>query len=277
MAAWKTLYEYVRTLSEDRQYRGATSITLKELTQLFVGTEQRPGITGEPPDPSGGSTRCEWSFNPDIWTGWQTKIGAALASASTGTKRDVQSGNAQGGTVHKTNWGGKVANVAAPVRPSSNDHLGSAMDRYDVMMVAEIGTRVNAKGKTVHSAVMTRIAWSPSIGSSDERSARLDALLAGRTPPPLSRRPQGEMPSVSKDDAERWHQQSIARNKAASADSDTKVAGADRSGSGSNSGWKDKLAKHNADYEPHAQADRSAPAEDDPDRLFNPRDLKSRR
>lgn len=190
MAAWKTLLEYVRTLSEDRQYRGTTAVRLKDLQKL--GDE-----IGVQIDPNGGTVRTEHSFDPSIWTGWQPKIGSALAMASTDSKRDVQSGNAQGGTVMKTSWGGRVVNQPAAIRQSPNSNLGSAMDRYDVMMIADVGTRTNAKGREVSNAVMTRFCWSPSIGSSEERRARLEMLIAGQKPPPLPRRPQGEVPTPS--------------------------------------------------------------------------------
>lgn len=266
MAAWKTLLEYVRTLSEDRKYRGSTDVRLKDLQKL--GDEIGVRI-----DPNGGTLKTEYDFDPSIWgsnpgsSGWQDKPGAALAVASTDSKRSVQSGNAQGGVVAKTNWGGRVVNQPAPIRQSSNSHLGSSMDRYDVMMIADIGTRTTAKGKTVPMATLTRFCWSPAMGSADERRARLEDLMAGKMVAP-PRRPQGDMPTVSRDDEERWNAQAIARDKAASADSDSKVAGDMSGGSVSNTSWKDKLAKHNAQYQPSVKQDRSAPDDDDPDRIF---------
>jgi hypothetical protein len=176
MTAWKRLYEHVRRLSEGTQYRGVSDMRLKDLEELG-------DAIGINIDPKGGTARVEYKFKPHIMPGWQDKPGAALAIATTDTKRQVQTGNAQGGTVHKTNWGGTVANVPAPIRRHPNDHMGSTMDRYDVIIVAD-----------TDNGVMSRLAWSPGIGSSEERRSRLEMLMAGRQPPPLSRRPQGDLP-----------------------------------------------------------------------------------
>lgn len=179
MDPWKKLYEHVRTLSESTQYRGQSDIKMSDLKKLA-------DVLKVDLDPRGGMLRTQHKFSPKIWTGWQASPGPALAIASTDTKRQVQTGTAQGGTVHKTAWGGKVSNVPAPIRPHADDALGSRMDRYDVIMMGEIE---GDKG------LMTRIAWSPAMGSSEERRARLENLLAGKNGAPLQRRPQPDNPT----------------------------------------------------------------------------------
>ena len=179
MDAWKKLYEHVRFLSEAVQYRGQSDVRLVDLQKLG-------DVIGVHMDPEGGMARAQHEFNPSIWKGWYAQPGSALAVASTDTKRTIQTGNPQGGTVHKTNWGGRVANVSAPIRPHHNDRLGSTMDRYDVLMIGDI---IDPR-----KGVLTKIAWSPSIGSAEERSQRLQALISGGQAPALKRRPQPEVP-----------------------------------------------------------------------------------
>jgi hypothetical protein len=262
MNTWKKLYEYVRTLSESRQFHGKTAIRLKDLQKL--GEE-----IGVEIDPNGGSVRTEYEFNTSIWKPWYPNMGPAIAVASTQDKRDVQSGKPQGGTIHKTNWGGKVGNVPAPIRPHANDQLGSTMDRYDVLMVAEIEERFNTKGRPVTDGTLTRLCWSPSIGSQQEREARLQALVAGKPPATLSRRPQGVVPSTSRDEEERWAAQKKNRDAADRAASEPSTSDPDdvqqgtRGGGASNSAFRDRLAQHNKEYQPEPRRkDREPDPED---------------
>lgn len=192
MSTWKTLLEFVETLSEARRYRGDTDVRLKDLQKL--GEE-----IGFEPDSQGGTVRTEYKFTSSVWKGWQDKLQTAVAIASTDTKRVVQTGNPQGGTVHKTNWGGRVVNVPAPIRPHHDDRIGSTMDRYDVLMTADIEETVRPDGKTVETAILRRLTWSPSIGSQEERAKRLMAINNGLPPPPLPRRAQGDVPDAPPD------------------------------------------------------------------------------
>ena len=193
MDAWKQLFEYVKIteglISEERSFHGKSAIRLKDLQTLGkkIGVDMNP---------NGGTARTKYGFNPTIWKPWHQDIGVALATASTDDKRYVQSGNHQGGTIHKGTYDGRVSNVAAPIRPHDNDKIGSTMDRYDVLMSAEIEDRVNSKGKLTQDGVLTRITWSPSIGTADERRARLEALASGKPAPHLNRRAQGEIPDT---------------------------------------------------------------------------------
>jgi hypothetical protein len=253
MTAWKKLYERVRALSEARMYRGKTDITLADLNRLLQGDEYRPGITGQPADPKGGMVKCQYEFNPKVWNGWVGKPGAALAIASTDSAKTVQTGNPQGGVVHKTNWGGRVGMTTAPIRPHHNDRLGSTMDVYDVLMVGDVLDEKNG--------ILTQIAWSPAQGTAEERRSRLESLLGGGGPQPLRRRPQGDRPQANKDDEKRWRDQRAA----ASAGADAASAGSQlgqRGGSATNTDFRDMLAKHNAEYQP--SADRSHGTENGP-------------
>lgn len=192
MNSWKILESLLR---ENKQYRGASSVTMKDINALLVGDPKRPGITGVPGDPQGGAVDCEHPFSASIWKGWYPSRDTALATAA--SDKDVTNqyaGRAQGGTTVKNNWGGLVHNQAGKAR-TDFESLPSTMDRYDVYMQGQVN---GDKG------VMTRFVYSPSIGSSEERKARLMALMAGQAPAPLSRRPQPERPEPSRQDVERW-------------------------------------------------------------------------
>jgi len=71
--------------------------------------------------------------------------------------------------------------------------------RYDILMDADIGSRVNRKGQNVATGKLLRFAYSPAIGESEERRRRLEDLLAGRRPEPVGRRPQPELPKPPTD------------------------------------------------------------------------------
>lgn len=248
MAAWKTLFEFVRTLTE-AQYRGQSDVRLTDLQKL--GDE-----IGIDMDPEGGTARVEHHFNPTIWTGWQMTPGPALAIATTDTKRTVQTGNPQGGTVHKTNWGGKVVNVAAPIRPHHNDRMGTTVDRYDVVMVGDITSRTNAKGKEVQDGVLRRIAWSPAVGSSEQRRARLEALMTGKPVPPLSRRPQPELPNPPEGSGSAPEPQNVPRvgQNIKPTPDDDQVKPKTGSGGQASSDFKRRLAAISAKYYGKQQA-----------------------
>lgn len=188
--AWKLIEALLR---EDRRFRGDTFVSFGDLKKLGDAAGFRP-------DPRGGVAKVQYSFEPDILQlgdskgNWFPEAGSAMAMATTQSSKEVGAGRGAGGTTVKTNWGGRVHTQHAPVQPSTNDRLGSSMDRYDVMMTAEFGQRINRKGTPVPDVVMTRVAWAPSIGTQEERTERLQALMSGQRAQPLKVRPQGERP-----------------------------------------------------------------------------------
>jgi hypothetical protein len=188
------------SLNEGRSFRGTTDIRMKDL-QALVDEMREKGIKAGRLAPEGGVLDCGgWPFDPNIWKGFGPQSGAALAKASTDSSRDVYTQHVpQGGTVTKKNYGGRVGYTPGPTRPHANDSLGSTMDRYDVVMVADVGQRVTKTGKTVQTGSLQRLVYSPAIGTGEERRARLEALLAGQTPPPIGRRPQPEVPVPDRD------------------------------------------------------------------------------
>jgi hypothetical protein len=204
MTAWKHLREFV--LAEDRQYRGDTFVKFRDLERLFIGhPERRDGLTGRPPDPNGGVVvpPRPYEFDPSILSlgdrsttsgGWYDDLDTALAFATSQSDKEIQTGTAQGGTVVKKSYGGKVSMQNAPIRAFHNDRLGSSMDRYDVVIVADFDHRMNRKGVMVPSVTIKRLAWAPSMGSAEERKARLQALLSGQRSQQLPRRPQPDRP-----------------------------------------------------------------------------------
>lgn len=198
MNVWNIIESLLR---EDRRFRGDTFVSFSDLRKL--GAEAKFN-----PDPKGGVARVQYSFDPSIFQlgdsqgHWYPEEGPAMAMATTQSSKEVGAGRGSGGTTVKTNWGGRVHTQHAPVQPHHNDRLGSSMDRYDVVMTAEFGVRTNKKGIAVPEVVLTRIAWTPSIGSQKERESRLSGLMAGRLQSP-DRRPQGDRPVPSKRDQER--------------------------------------------------------------------------
>ena len=128
---------------------------------------------------------------------------------------------------------------------------------------------MNRKGVMVPVGVLRKIAWAPSIGSTQERGDRLQALMAGRGID-LPRRPQPEVPGLSKRDLERQadiQRRARERDAAASAGDDEKPSLGTRGGSATNQGFKDKLARMNRDYQPQGiKPNQKAP--DPEDALF---------
>ena len=189
MTTWKLIEALLR---EDRKFRGDTFVSFKDLQKLAATAKFNP-------DPRGGAAKVQYQFNPEILQlgdargNWFDEPGMAMSYATTQSSKEVGAGKGAGGTTVKTNWGGRVHTQHAPIQPHTNDRLGSTMDRYDVVMTAEFGMRMGKHGP-VPDVVMTRIAWSPSMGSQQEREARLKALLAGQSVQPLARRPQPERP-----------------------------------------------------------------------------------
>ena len=208
MTAWNILEQLFR---ESKQYRGDTSIRYQDLQKMIMGdgTPNYPGLKGGRMDKNGAAFDTDYGFTPSIWGKWYPSQDPALTMAS--TDKDVvgqYAGRPQGGTIHKANWGGKVSNVPGKAR-GDFERMHSAMDRYDILMQGEVTktTKVNPKtGQTqeVEKGRLYRVAYSPSVGSSEERRARLLALMAGQTPGPLGRRPQPEVSTPSKDDLQKW-------------------------------------------------------------------------
>jgi hypothetical protein len=243
-------------LSEDKKFRGDTFVTYSDLAKL-LGAMKKP-----PPDKNGGVEFGNYQFDPTILAlgdspkgdimSWHDDIGDALARATTDSAKQI-GGGGMGGTMTKGNWGGKTQMSYAPKRPHHNDRLGSGMDRYDVVMVADIEMVMNRKGMSRPVATLRRIAWAPAMGDQAAREERLQGLLSGRKAE-LPRRPMADRPVLSRDDQE--HQADLMR-KASERDAvarkdagelEPKLGG--RGGSASNQSFKDKLAKMNKEYEP---------------------------
>lgn len=198
MSTWKRLNEI---LSEEKKFRGDTFVNYSDLAKLIAAVIP----SGGPPDRNGGVEFGDYKFDPNILAlgdspkgdvmAWQDDIGSALARATTDSAKQIQGGG-MGGTMTKGNWGGKVGMQYAPRRPHHNDRLGSNMDRYDVIIVADIDLVMNRKGVAVPVGTLRRVAWAPSMGDQAEREARLQALLSGRQVT-LPRRPQPERPGTA--------------------------------------------------------------------------------
>lgn len=260
MGVW-TLIESI--LSEDKKFRGDSFVTYADLVKLFVAIK---GPKGPPPDKNGGAEFGKYKFDPNILAlgdsprgdvfAWQDDLEMALARATTDSAKQIQ-GVGAGGTMTKGNWGAKVGMQYAPRTPHHNDRLGSGMDRYDVLMVADIDFVMNSKGMRHPVGILRRIAWAPSMGSQGEREERLQALLAGRQIS-LPRRPMADRPTWSKDDQERQddlvrkaaERDAAARADAGDLDDKPNLGSTTKGGSASNQAFRDKLAKHNAQFQP---------------------------
>lgn len=213
MATWQRLNEFLEShvLPEERMYRGETNVRMKDLEALFdtvragdpdsgaaYTTDER--VLSGRPDPHGGSADVNFPVDPRVWGRWaRTPDTAAIFST---TRDDQYPGSPRGGTVMKRAHGGRVFYQAGP-RSTSHEQMPSAMDRYDVMMVGDVqGGAVPTKGVTTSqglggaSIFVRRIAWSPAIGSTEERQRRLQALLGGGQAGPLRRRPQPASPTA---------------------------------------------------------------------------------
>lgn len=262
MKTWKRIVEI---LSEDKQYRGDTFVSLGDLRKLG-------GKAGFTPDPQGGFANVNYPFLPDFLNlgdtkatmgGWYEELDTALVNATTASAKEISAGMGSGGLMTKGNYGGKVQNSPAPKQPHHNDRLGSTMDRYDVIIVADFDARMNKKGMMVPHTVMKRIAWAPSMGSQEERAARLQSLLAGR-PIDLPRRAQGERPTRTSDDEEN-DRKKLAMAAALQGSSDggdddenPKLGG--RGGGATNSDFAARLAKMNKDYKAPPQRSSDEPS-----------------
>lgn len=181
---------------------------------------------------------------------------------------------------------------------SDHERLPSAMDRYDVLMRGEVTTSSKLDKKTrstqeVSKGVLYRVAYAPSMGSSEERSARLMDLMSGKAASSPPRRPQparpGRVPDPTKqdpdsddpfwDDKVRHSTPDVPRVGGRMGMGQKQQRGDDDqthtfSGSGSgNDSFKAKLAKHDAQYRPRgAQAHR--PTDDDDDSALFPKKKK---
>ncbi len=205
--AWLVLESLFR---ESRQYRGDNSIRFVDLTKLLEAIQDNGSL--QDPQTSihkdGGSFSCRYDFDPKIWGKWFPSQDLALSMAA--MDKDVTSqyaGRSQGGTVHKTNWGGRIVNSPGKHR-GDFERMSSAMDRYDVLMQGEVEVRTKVDKKTgvssqVPHGTLLRIAYSPSIGSTEDRKARLLAFISGEAAPELARRPQPHVPEPSRDAAEK--------------------------------------------------------------------------
>jgi hypothetical protein len=276
-SAWALLEGILR---EERQFRGATGIAFTDLNKL-VAAITKEGAFQDPNTsirPEGGAFSCKFSFDPAIWGHWFPTVKAALAMGS--TDKDVENqyaGRSQGHMVHKTNWGQRVVGTPGKAR-SDFERLPSAMDRYDVLMVADITSTTKRKRTgeivVVKAGLLHRLAYAPSMGSSQEREQRLMSLMSGQSPGALPRRPQPHRPEPTKADLAKAAQTNrpaqpvprVGQNlKVAADDDDDEVDAAlgHLAGSaGDTSSFRSKMAKHNAAYQPSAKKKSDEPDDD---------------
>jgi hypothetical protein len=294
MKIWQILEQL---FTESKQYRGDTGMRKVDLEKLIDAIKKQPDaqLEGEPViDPNGGSFSCQYSFNPNIWGKWFSSQDTALTNAS--SDKDPYVGKPQGGMTFKKNWGGSVVHVPGKPR-TDHERMPSAMDRYDVLMQGEVNSKqvINHKAKkieTVSKGVLLRVAYAPSIGDAEERRARLVSLMSNTSAPPLSRRPQPEIPGKVKDptkqpdgnDDPQWADKVarsvpdvprqgglMGRGNKMTRDTDDENPRRHAGGTAQNTDFAKKLAAHDKSYKPTAKRpDYSEPDEDDPDRLFGP-------
>lgn len=273
-STWRVLEGLLR---EARKYRGDSGIRKVDLEKLLDAIKKAGGLSDAVTiDTKGGSFSCKYGFDPKIWGKWFTSSDAAFAVAS--TDKDVvgqYAGRSQGHTVHKKNWGGRVVNVPGKAR-TDFERLPSAMDRYDVMMIGDITphTKVNKRtgeNELVETGMLVRVAYSPSIGSQEQRQARLEQLIAGDTGGDLPRRPQPDIPDrcpkqgctltaghrgdhkFGPEPPEASRVPRVGQNLKIRGDDD-EVPQTATGGGGAPSSFKTKLAKHNAEYEPRRRS-----------------------
>lgn len=216
MKVWTRLQRAVLgetgVLREEKMFRGETNVRMKDIRALFDGLREKVASTDpkvqRDPNVEGDSIVCQYSVDPRVWARWSRSLNFAGIFAS--TTKDQNVGKAQGHTTVKVNYGGKVLDEPGKIR-TDHERMPSSMDRYDVIMVADVagaqvpssghvnftGTKP-AKGSKGPGITVTKIAWSPAIGSAEERQARLEALLTGAKASPLARRPQPELPELPK-------------------------------------------------------------------------------
>lgn len=248
MATWKTLKTM---LGEARQFRGDSFVAFKDIQKLFAAAKLPP------PDPKGGVVSGNFAFDPTVLAlgdaskgnldAWHDDMDAAVARASTDSAKAI-GGHGAGGTMTKGTYGNAGARMSmAPRHGHHNDRIASGMDRYDVVISADIDYRINKRGLVVPTGVMKRIAWAPAMGDSQQRGDRLVGLMSGReTTPELPRRPMADRPGISKDDEKRWAAQVAKQQAGDTAASDKPELGTRGAPStDSNTDFAKRMAKHN--------------------------------
>ncbi len=170
------------------------------------GTDPRHQASSLPAR-EGGWADVDFKVVPKVWNRWASSVDAAIGLA---TSTDdpvpqrthwVQHVGALGKKGFTQTQSDKLKNPTSPMvrdrsdggstRDTSTPQYGHARpsDLYDFIAVADIeGHDVPQKGVTDVSrsedatVVVKRIAWTPSIGDSNERASRLRSLLAGKAP-----------------------------------------------------------------------------------------------
>lgn len=176
------IWENLSTLAESIKYRGTSDTKFSDIEKLIDAISKKGLLSKSKVDPNGGWVECKFEFSPKIWKGWMQSADAAMNHAATDkTTVNTYAGKPQGDKVFKTTWGQKVVAQQGKARTDFERHP-SAYTLYDLFMVAEIID--DGKG------ILTKVAYSPAIGSFEERSTRIKTLLAGNIPPPPSKRPQ---------------------------------------------------------------------------------------
>lgn len=203
VSTWNLLERLFR---EEKQYLGNSYVRLQDLERLYDEIITKGKLFDGEIKPDGGLVICQYGFDPSIkpWDKWYANQNVALAFSATDDKKAAgqHAGDPQGSMTLKRNWDGRVVNVPGKPR-GDHERMHSAMDRYDVLMQGDVTTtqRMNkrsGKAETVRSGVLHKLAYSPSIGSAEERKMRLVALVTGQDPGPLPRRPQPEVPQPPK-------------------------------------------------------------------------------
>lgn len=282
MRVWNVLEALFR---ESKQYRGDNEVKFADLEKLIHAISEKGKVfDGAELDPKGGVIECEYQFDPSIWGKWYDKQDVALTMAS--SDKDVVSqyaGRSQGSMTFKTNWGGRVVNMPGKAR-GDFERLPSAMDRYDVLMQGEVADHAKTNrrtGQVTSTKVgrLMRVAYSPGIGSTEERKARLVALISGQAPPALSRRPQPKNPELSKKQADVMNlgvpdpapRPKQGQNVPFVPDDDDGEERPRSSGGQAPSDFKQRMAKHNAVYQPSARRKRDDEDDVDYDAMLFPK------
>ncbi len=285
MKTWKLLEAVLNegTLREDKQFRGASGMRLKDLDKLLRGDDHRPGITGRSPNPDGEMVNGKgYAFSGDIWGPWFSNMAPALSIATSDKAGDNHHGAPQGVHALKKAYGGSVSFAPGKAR-TDFERRPSAMDFYDVLMIAEITTTqvLDKKTKKVvqkKNGQLITMVYSPSIGSMEERKARLQAMLSGQAAAPLSRRPQSDVPGELPKPQQLSPELQAMRAKRDAEEKATNPVADQGSRDGSavtgNDGWKAKLAAHDKTYTPQNKNRIDTP---DVDRMFDPDDLPADR
>lgn len=287
-----SVWPLIETLfREEKRYRGDNAVRLVDLEKMLDaiiddGDLADPNTTI---DPNGGAFSCKYKFDPKIWGKWFPSQDTALSMAAMDKDVTAQyAGRSQGYTAQKTNWGGKI--VASPGKARGDfERMPSAMDRYDILMQGDITSRTSRDKKTgelkeIPVGNLLRVAYSPSIGSTEERKVRLLALMSGQEVPGLKKRVQPHVPEPTKKEIEKaavtnqpaGSVRRVGQNVKFATDDDDDGPERKSLAGGGVSHFSSFLSKHAAEYQPRQKKPKTAAEieQDAAEALFPPEKKK---